>query len=222
MKIGNKLRIARENANMTQTDLAKAAGTSLRSIQNYEKDEGNIALETLEKITSALGITLGYFLDDKDKIYHSVSKPIPMGDNLVDIAYYPDTYASAGYGATNHDAPPAVMRFDPDFLAAQLGIRSFKHLHIITARGDSMEPDIHDGGLLFVLPVENEPSLISGSVYVVNCDGEVYVKRLEKSPFSKEVKLHSDNKEYQPISVGKGDLDKCHFIGRVVGHFSRV
>ena len=57
MKIYENILRARELAGMTQVELAKKSGVSYSSIQKYELGMGNITVNNLEKIASALKTT---------------------------------------------------------------------------------------------------------------------------------------------------------------------
>jgi transcriptional regulator with XRE-family HTH domain len=62
MKIGKKIKVARENAGLTQVELAKKSGVSEKSIRRYEADDANVTLSILEKLAKALQIETTYFL----------------------------------------------------------------------------------------------------------------------------------------------------------------
>lgn len=143
--------------------------------------------------------------------------------NIINIPYFEDTYASAGSGIINYDETPIVMSFDINFLRVFLKITgSLNNLHIINAKGDSMEPTINGGELLYINPYENEQSVISGCIYVINYDGDIFVKRVDKNPVTKSLTLISDNPKYEPIKIETTDLINCKIIGRVVAHTSRI
>ena len=84
-----------------------------------------------------------------------------------------------------------------------------------------MEPTITSGELLFINPMQNENGIISGCIYIINYDGDLYVKRIEKNPTTKAITLFSDNKKYEPIIIQKQDLGCCHIMGRVVSHMKK-
>lgn len=63
-KIGVMLRIAREDAGMTQEDLARKLGTKKTAISRIENHAEDIRLSTLEKYASAFGKTLKLRLVD--------------------------------------------------------------------------------------------------------------------------------------------------------------
>lgn len=142
--------------------------------------------------------------------------------DIVSIPYFEDVYASAGGGIINYDDVPVIMDFSEDFLRTFLRISgSLLNIHIINARGNSMEPTIQSGELLFVNPTQNEGGIICGCIYVVNFDGDIYVKRIEKDPINKSLTLFSDNQTYKPIVIADENLQHCQIIGRVVAHMKR-
>jgi HTH-type transcriptional regulator / antitoxin HipB len=63
-KIGVMLRIAREDAGMTQEELAEKLGTKKTAISRIENHAEDIKLSTLEKYASAFGKTLKLRLID--------------------------------------------------------------------------------------------------------------------------------------------------------------
>ena len=145
----------------------------------------------------------------------------PSHSNLVEIPYLSDTYASAGAGALNYNDKPKPMAFDYEFLRSILGVTSFKNLHIINAVGNSMEPTITEGELLFVNPFENEYNQIKdGGIYVINCNNSVFVKRINHNPITGAVVLISDNERVADIEINGQEFESCIIIGRVVGHFA--
>ena len=67
----NKLQAARQNAGLSQTQLAARAGINLSSLQKYERDAKDIngaKLKTLLKLCRALNCSLEDILDDPELI----------------------------------------------------------------------------------------------------------------------------------------------------------
>lgn len=80
---------------------------------------------------------------------------------------------------------------------------------MVTVRGDSMrDAAIHDGDLLLV---DNAIEARNGKIVVAVVNGELTVKRLEKTADS--VRLLPENPDYQPIEVPE---DASFFIWGVV------
>ena len=63
-KIGHRIRILRETHNMTQEQLSFKCGLHRTYISGVERGERNIALINLDKIVSALQISLAQFFTD--------------------------------------------------------------------------------------------------------------------------------------------------------------
>ncbi len=62
-KLEKKIKLARVEMDMTQTDLAQATDILQKSISRYETGQSLPTLETLEKIAKVLKKPFGYFLD---------------------------------------------------------------------------------------------------------------------------------------------------------------
>ncbi|WP_459899801.1 XRE family transcriptional regulator [Campylobacter concisus] len=246
MDLAQKIKFLRSENGWIQEDLANKSGVSIQSIKRYETNMGgNITTSNLEKIAKAFNVQTSYFLKDNNSSLevrksdeNLVRKSFVSPENLsisptnlknsqkdiktISIPYFEDTYASAGGGMINYDEAPVIMDFDENFLRMFLHISgSIKGIHIINARGDSMEPTITNGELLFINPMQNENGIISGCIYIINYDGDLYVKRIEKNPTTKAITLFSDNKKYEPIVIQKQDLECCHIMGRVVSHMKK-
>ena len=63
-KLGKKIKLARVEADLTQTQLAQKIKSKQKSISRYETGASLPSIETLVKIAKALKKTVGYFLDE--------------------------------------------------------------------------------------------------------------------------------------------------------------
>lgn len=79
--------------------------------------------------------------------------------------------------------------------------------------GDSMEPEYHDGDIVWVM---QEQTLNSGEIGVFLYDGDVYCKVIDLS--EGQVKLKSLNNKYSPITVNEND--NFRIFGKVVSRWS--
>ena len=225
----------------TQGELAKFAGVSIETIKRYENGKTNPTNDNLSKIASALGVKVKNLYDNvslnkspnvslsSDNLSPSPSNLKPQNksnDNteengIIAVPYFEDTYASAGDGAINYEEAPTTLEFTENFLRGFLRISGdLSKVHIINAKGDSMEPTIVNGELLFI-STANAGGVISGNIYVINYSGDVFVKRLEKNPITRAVTLFSDNEKYEPIVIDGENLENCAIVGRVVAHIRK-
>jgi len=63
-KLGKKIRLARVELDLNQTDLARKIDAKQKSISRYENGVSLPNLETLVKMAKVLKKPAGYFLDD--------------------------------------------------------------------------------------------------------------------------------------------------------------
>jgi DNA-binding XRE family transcriptional regulator len=63
-KLGKKIKLARVELDLTQTDLAQKINAKQKSISRYENGMSLPSLETLVKIAKVLKKPTGYFLDE--------------------------------------------------------------------------------------------------------------------------------------------------------------
>ncbi|MCK4947831.1 MAG: helix-turn-helix transcriptional regulator [Candidatus Aureabacteria bacterium] len=63
-KLGKRIKLARIEQDLTQTQLARKIGAKQKSISHYETGASLPSLETLVKIANALKKPAGYFLDE--------------------------------------------------------------------------------------------------------------------------------------------------------------
>jgi len=62
-KLGKKIKLARVELDMNQTEFAEKIGAKQKSISRYETGLSMPSIETLVKIAKALKKPAGYFLD---------------------------------------------------------------------------------------------------------------------------------------------------------------
>lgn len=130
---------------------------------------------------------------------------------IVKLHYYPNISASAGYGISNEDDSHELLEISRPFLIA-LGLRVFKNLDLIRVSGDSMEPFISNGEMVIV---ERAHEAKNNEIVIANINGEVYVKKLQRDPFGKCVKLISANPLYMDIELKEDELEYLKIIGVV-------
>jgi transcriptional regulator with XRE-family HTH domain len=66
-EIGKRIQRAREEAGISQDELAARVGLTQAALSNYELGKRQPGLNKLERISSALKKPLGYFLEDSGK-----------------------------------------------------------------------------------------------------------------------------------------------------------
>lgn len=135
-----------------------------------------------------------------------------------------DVYASAGNGSFvtgDLTSYTHAVEFENAYFAQIFQRGNAKGLSIINVDGDSMEPTIGSGDLLFV---DTTKSAYQGDgVYVFSYGENLYVKRLQ---FAGDVLLViSDNPRYKEWEIKKENEHKFKIHGKVEfmqGHIRRV
>lgn len=62
--MGQRIRLARKDAQMTQSDLAAAIDKSVETISNAERGHTAVGLQTLEKLSRVLKVEPSFFLQE--------------------------------------------------------------------------------------------------------------------------------------------------------------
>lgn len=185
-------------------------------------EESNIQISQGDKSIGYVGSVGGHVITG-DGDGHDVAREAPhsYGEDSVTLPYYPEIYASAGGGAFNGFDASSPVSISRGFLQSYFGIGAAKGMHIINVVGDSMEPTLKNGEMIFVNPIENE-GFRDGGVYVLMCGETILVKRVRQHPITKEYTLVSDNPEVEDITLAIDESSDCKFVGRVVGSMGVV
>lgn len=85
MTFGEKLRLARKSARLTQEQLAEKLLVSRQAITKWESDKGFPDIENLKQLSALLGVSIDYLLDSGEAIDLSVTREkINLDDYVYD------------------------------------------------------------------------------------------------------------------------------------------
>jgi SOS-response transcriptional repressor LexA len=130
------------------------------------------------------------------------------------IHYFKDIYASAGGGAENYEEDSEYLTLDEEIVNHLGGKSSIKNIQALNVLGDSMEPTLNDGDIVFMDTMSN--NLNRNGVYIVTTPIGLFIKRLQLKSDGM-VALVSDNESYSDELV---DADDIKILGKVVGAMS--
>ncbi|APF70685.1 XRE family transcriptional regulator [Vibrio cholerae] len=193
---------------------AKKCGLSEAVVRNYLGGKTFPSLDKLALISEISNKPLEWLCSGATTDY-SVSEPsafysIPM-DEFVMIPGY-RIQVSAGHGALNPEnmEPTRYLAFRRKWL----NYRGFneKDLAIVWAKGDSMEPTIHNNDTLVVHMARNKPQ--DGHIYIFRNGDELFVKRYQSMLGT--WRLISDNAFYSPVDIPKQEQHQFDVVGQVV------
>ncbi|EAL0271751.1 S24 family peptidase [Campylobacter lari] len=138
-------------------------------------------------------------------------------ENIIKIRYFPNVYASAGFGNGNSDENFQTIYLDKNFLVEILGIPYKTQYDMIKIFGDSMEPFIQNGSFVIVDTSKNSLDKIKNAdVAIFRYDGELFCKRIRKNVLDDEIIISSDNIGFEDKKIKKSALKDYVFLGVVI------
>lgn len=219
--IGTQIKTFRKSAGFTQDELAKRLNTTKQTISRYEKGDRKANQDMLFELCDILGVSIDDFFPSQNdsssntpQIQTIYDKLTPPRQNKVltyaekqlneqrneeetkinevseAIQFYSYDYydhpASAGTGQYLNDVRVEQIELPVDIDAD----------FVIPIKGDSMEPDYHDGDLVFI---QTSVDLNDGVIGVFNYNGDAYIKQLVID--EDQAYLHSLNPAYKDMPI---------------------
>jgi SOS-response transcriptional repressor LexA len=175
-------------------DVANALGITPEHLSMLKK-RNKIPFEELAYFCAKRKISLNWLLFDQQ-----IENIITETEKFSKIRYFKDINASAGGGAINFDENYETLYIDKRIIN--------KDLDAINVIGDSMEPTIKDGSVIFI--DRTDKNIQNGGIFVVSTPAGVFVKRVNLKSNGK-IELISDNKLYPSETVEEAEI-----IGKVV------
>lgn len=231
MKLGTKIKTCRENAGLTQIDLANLTGISRSSIQLYEADKVEIPAKNLEKIAQALNLKVDIFFEknlsispvNKSVNNLSISRQLVQNNAKISNLSFTDdnavfiTALNSKVGAGESIDINGVEVCDTD-TKMPFSLTLFKtpprvkNLRCMQVSGYSMIPTLYpDSWVIFELGCE----FLGDGLYVINFGDSLMVKLVQRSP-NGALDIISTNKEYKSYRIDAGDETSIKIIGKVL------
>jgi phage repressor protein C with HTH and peptisase S24 domain len=127
------------------------------------------------------------------------------------VRYFSDLRASAGGGAEVFDENFEYIDVDRTIVENMLGADSSRELEAIHVEGESMEPTLQNGAIVFV--DRKETDIGKDGIFVAGTGSGLFIKRIRQRADGM-IELISDNTLYTPEIVSPDDI---RIIGKVVG-----
>jgi phage repressor protein C with HTH and peptisase S24 domain len=227
-------RIKTTRGDTSREKFAPSLGVSKNTIVNYETDERTPGADFLVRLLAlrpdinptwlltgdgpmhiepqhreaAVDMVKDVILGDKDAARETGAD----SEEYIKIPRY-EVAASAGGGAVVHSEQVVdYLSFRAEWVRNTLGV-SVRDLALISVIGDSMEPTLSDGDV--VLLDMTTKSVLDGSIYALQLNGGLLVKRIQRK-LDGSVVVKSDNPRYDQEEVSEDKADRLKIIGRVV------
>ena len=189
------------------SDIADALDIS-REHFSRSKKSNNIPLKPIIEFCAKENIVINYILFDQSP--DSLTKST---DKLITIKYFKQISTSAGWGAINYDEEYDLVTLDEELALVLGGKTKLKNIEAINVLGDSMEPIIKNGSIIFIDRDQTSPIKDKNEIYVLQTPGGTLVKKLDITANGK-LKLISENSDYDTEII---DFNEVHIIGKVLG-----
>ena len=233
------LKFLREKKNMEQLELAEMLGRkSSSSISEWEKGKYTPRIGTLNDIAKIFKVDIDDLMTKDlsknnnsavpsiETIYNQLEKPRQtkvynfaeqqLEEQNSNVVQFPiqnsheevQAYLSAGTGILNY--------YEADKDIVEVPADAPEHDWIFKIVGDSMKPLFDTGDIVYVDEFKQGIDTIqNGRIYVVEVDGEAYIKKVYVYEETKTLRLVSLNKDYTDLLFNFENSD-INFIGRVI------
>ena len=162
------------------------------------KNRDKLPLQEILYFCAKRKISINWLLFDQN-----ISSLENETDKFMKIRYFRDISASAGGGAYNDDE-------DFEYIFVDREVFGVKNIEAINVIGDSMEPLISEGSIVFV--DRDDKSISKNGIFVVTSPYGLFVKRLNLKT-NGHLELISENSVYPVEEIG---VEEVQVVGRVV------
>ncbi len=145
----------------------------------------------------------------------AVDMLIEETNKFFNIRYYADIRASAGGGAEVFDETYETITLDEKIMHNMVGLGNTE-LEAIHVDGESMEPTLQDGSIVFVDRAQT--NINKDGVFIASTTAGLFIKRIRQRADGM-VELISDNKNYTPEVLAP---DEVQIVGKVVGNIESI
>ena len=208
-EMGQRIKIRRENLNMSQQDLATLSGyTSRSSINKIELGLIDLPQSKISAIANSLNVSVSYLLWGKEKETINLAK---YGIHPIEKKRFPML------GKIACGKPIFADQEFESFITASANIQAD---FCLTAQGDSMiGAGIHDGDVVFI---KEQPIVDNGQIAAVIIEDEATLKRWYYDQEKQELTLVAENAKYPPLTYRNEELDTIYCLGRAICYTSII
>ena len=204
MNIAQKLFALRTRKEMTQSEIAKIAGVSDKSVSAWEAGKRDPKVKAIQNICSYFHLDLNTFIDDSSDEIEPLSNTIPKG-----YSQFPKTERKPRVGRIACGEPIIA---EENIEAYDEVLSSWHADFTLMCVGDSMAPKIEDGD---IVAIRMQPMVENGEIAAVRIGDEATLKRVFFHP--DYIELRPINPNYDSIIRSKSEMADIRIEGRAVG-----
>ncbi len=136
-------------------------------------------------------------------------------EKFFQVRYFSDIRASAGGGAEVFDENYETISIDEKIMHNMVGLGNTE-LEAIHVDGESMEPTLQDGSIVFLDRTQTD--INKNGIFVASTTGGLFIKRIQQRADGM-IELISDNSMYPPQAIHP---DEIEIVGKVVGNIESL
>ena len=215
MTIGQIIKELRIKKGITQDELATLVGYKGRSAVNkIELDERDIPRSMIVKFAQVLGTTPNVLMGWDE------NEP-PASDYSDLYAKYPNIKPIKKVkipmlGTISCGEPTFADEEHETYIETDGHIQAD---FCLTCSGDSMEPKLLDGDIVFI---REQPEVDDGQIAAVIIEDEATLKRVYYDKANNILRLIAENPKYDPFIYSGEQLDHIRILGRAVSLYRKI
>jgi len=136
-------------------------------------------------------------------------------EKFFQVRYFSDVRASAGGGGFGDENEEEYITIDAKVMHNMVGLGNTE-LEAINVVGESMEPTLQDGSIVFV--DRTQTNINKNGIFIAQTLNGLYIKRIQQRADGM-VELISDNSVYPPQAIHP---DEITITGKVVGNIESL
>jgi SOS-response transcriptional repressor LexA len=191
-------------------DVAAELGIAQATFATMKK-RGSIPYREIMEFCARKKISINWLFFDQP-----AEMLIEETDKFFRVRYFADIRASAGGGAEVFDENFEYIDVDRRLMESMLGGVPAGEIEAIHVEGESMEPTLPDGSIVFVDRRQTDPA--KDGIFVAATSNGLFIKRIRRRADGM-VELISDNPLYAPEVLIP---EQVEIVGRVVGNVERL
>jgi hypothetical protein len=204
-KIKDILSLELGNKKVLDKDIAAALYINYDNFRK-QKSRGSIPYYEIMSFLAKRNISINWFFFNQlpESLIENTS-------NFIILKYQKNVIGSAGGGAINYEINTESLIIDKQLL--DYINSSYKYTEVLQVFGESMEPDIKDGGLIFV--DKSKKDINDKDIFLINTVDGLFVKKINIK--YNRYYMKSNNTIYNDIELNNFDI-----LGKVCGVIIKI
>jgi len=190
-------------------DVASELGIPQATFATMKK-RNSIPYEEILEFCAIKKISVNWLFFDQ-----AVDMLIEETNKFFQVRYFADIRASAGGGAEVFDENFEMITLDEKIMHTMVGLGNTA-LEAIHVDGESMEPTLQDGSIVFV--DRTQTNINRDGIFIASTTAGLFIKRIRQRADGM-VELISDNKNYSPEVLA---AEEVSIVGKVVGNIESL